>query len=104
MRDYHPLVAGEPLTPLVRIGLAGDLVSPVGNSGSEGLGFINADYTIYLARHMRGELIGIQPHGHLSDSGVAVAHCIAHDIDGPFAFLATTAVANSMARSQAELS
>jgi len=103
MRDYHPLVTGEPLTPLVRIGIAADLVSPIGNSGSEGLGFINADYTIYLAREMRGELVGIQPYGHLSDAGVAVAQGIAHDLDGPFGFLATTAVANSMARSKAEL-
>lgn len=103
VRDYHPLVQGEPLTPLIRISVAADMVSPIGNGGSEGLGFINADYTIYLARAMRGELIGIQPHGHLSDAGVAVAQCIAHDVDGPFAFLATTAVANSMARSQAEL-
>ncbi|MDR1999338.1 MAG: thioesterase family protein [Frankiaceae bacterium] len=103
MRDRHPLVAGEPLTPLVRIGIAADLASPIGNSGSAGLGFINADYTLYLSREPRGELIGIQPHGHLSDRGVAVAQCIAYDLDGAFGFLGTTAVANSLARSRAEL-
>lgn len=99
MRENQPLVEGEPLTPLIRIAMAADLVSPVGNSSTEGLGFINADYTIYLGHEPRGEFIGIQPYGHLSEDGIAVAQCVAHDLEGPIGFLATTAVANSMSRS-----
>jgi len=101
MRDTHPLVDGEPLSPLVRVSIAADMVSPVANFGADGLGFINADYTIYLARAMRGEIVGIQPRGHLSHDGVSAAQGIAHDADGPFALLGATALANSFARAQA---
>lgn len=98
MRELHDLIEGEPLTPMVRLGAAGDVVHPVGNASTAGLGFINADYTMYLGREPRGDYIGIQPYGHISDAGVAAAQCIAHDLEGPFGFIATTAIANSMAR------
>lgn len=98
MRERHDLVQGEPLTPMVRLGAAGDIAHPVANSSTEGLGFINADYTIYIGREPRGEHLGIQPYGHVSDAGVASAQCIVHDLDGPVGFVATTAIANSMAR------
>lgn len=102
MRELHELVEGEEPTPLVRLAAAADVAHPVGNSSSTGLGFINADYTVYLGREPRGEYIGIQPYGHISEAGVGVAQCIAHDIDGPFGFIATAALANSMARANAE--
>jgi hypothetical protein len=78
--------------------MAADLVNPVSNSAPGGLSFINADYTIYLGREPRGERIGIQPYGHISEDGVAVGQCIAHDVDGPFGYVTATAVANNMAR------
>jgi hypothetical protein len=96
IREIHPLVTGEPLTPLIRLAMAADLVSPVANSSDRGLGFINADYTVYIGREPRGEYIGIQYGGHISERGVAVGQCVAHDLDGPVGFVATTAVANSM--------
>jgi hypothetical protein len=98
IRENHDLVLGEPITPLIRVGLASDLASPVANSSTEGLGFINADYTVYLGREPIGEHVGIQPYGHISASGVAVAQCVLHDLSGPLGFISTTAVANSMAR------
>jgi hypothetical protein len=103
IRDVHPLVTGEPLTPLLRLSMAADLASPVSfASGDRGLNFINADYTIYLGREPRGEYIGIQPYGHVSDRGVAVGQTVVHDLDGPVGFVATTAVANAaMGRPQA---
>ncbi len=98
IRDLHELVEGEPLTPLVRSALAADLVNPVSNSGPDGLSFINADYTIYLGREPRGEHIGIQPYGQVSEDGVAVGQCIAHDAVGPFGYVTAAAVANNMAQ------
>jgi Thioesterase-like superfamily len=98
IRDVHPLVTGEPLTPLQRVAMAADLVSPVSNSSDRGLGFINADYTIYLGRAPAGEYVGIQPYGHVSEHGVAAGQCVVHDLTGPVGFVATTAVANSMSR------
>ncbi|MGH3263816.1 MAG: acyl-CoA thioesterase domain-containing protein, partial [Trebonia sp.] len=37
IRDTHPLITGEELTPLVRLAIAADLASPVSNSSSQGL-------------------------------------------------------------------
>jgi hypothetical protein len=94
VRDVYPLVVGEELTPLIRLGLAGDLASGEANTSSRGLHFINADYTVYLGREMRGEYIGLQPYGHVSERGVAVGQCVVHDERGPLGFIATTALAN----------
>jgi hypothetical protein len=93
-RDTHPLITGEPLTPLVRVAMAADLSSPVSNSSTRGLSFINADYTVYLGREPEGEYVGIQPAGHMSERGVAVGHCVLHDLRGPVGFATTAAVAN----------
>lgn len=96
LRDVHPLVTGEPLTPLVRAAMAADLASPVSNYSARGLSFINADYTLYLGRAPHGEYIGIQPAWHLSEAGVAAGQCVLHDENGPVGFVATAAVANQM--------
>jgi hypothetical protein len=94
IRDTHPLVTGEHLTPLVRLGMAADLASPVSNFSDRGLNFINADYTVYLGREPQGEYVGIQPDGHLSEQGVAAGRCVLHDLRGPVGFAGVTAVAN----------
>jgi hypothetical protein len=94
LRDIHPLITGEELTPLVRLAVAADLSSPVANSSDRGLSFINADYTIYLGREPEGEHIGIQPSAHISDRGVAAGHCVLHDMRGSVGFVTTAAVAN----------
>ena len=94
IRDIHPLVTGEPLTPLVRLAMAADLASPVAHFSSRGLSFINADYTVYLGRDPDGEYVGMQPCGHISELGVAAGQCIIHDEHGAVGFVATAAVAN----------
>ncbi len=100
IRDVHPLVAGERLTPLVRVAMAADLASPVSNFSTHGLSFINADYTVYLGREPQGEHVGIQPSAHISEAGVAAGQCVVHDLGGPVGFVATAAVANpTMGRS-----
>jgi hypothetical protein len=94
IRDIHPLVTGEELTPLIRVAVAADLVSPVTNSSDRGLSFINADYTVYLGREPEGEYVGIQPGGHISAEGVAAGQGVLHDLRGPVGFVTTGAVAN----------
>ena len=94
MREIHPLVTGEQLTPLVRVAMAADLASPVSHFSTHGLSFINADYTVYLGREPQGEHVGIQPSGHISERGVAAGHCVVHDVRGPIGFVANAAVAN----------
>lgn len=94
IRDIHPLVTGERLTPLVRMAMAADLASPVSHFSTSGLSFINADYTVYLGRDPHGEYVGIQPCGHISERGVAAGQCIVHDERGAVGFVSTAAVAN----------
>jgi len=94
VRDVHPLVTGEPLTPLVRMAMAADIASPVSHYSTSGLSFINADYTLYLGRDPHGEHVGIQPCGHISERGVAAGQCVIHDERGPVGFVTTAAVAN----------
>jgi hypothetical protein len=98
IRDTHPLVDGEELTPLVRLAMAADLASPVSNYSDRGLSFINADYTVYLGREPEGEYVGIQPSAHISERGVAAGHCVLHDLRGPVGFGTVAAVANPAMR------
>jgi hypothetical protein len=100
VRDSHPLVTGEPLTPLERLGMAADMVSPVSNSSAQGLSFINADYTVYLGREPEGEYVGVQPGGHVSSLGIAAGQCVLHDTRGAVGFASTAAVANPTLGSQ----
>ncbi|MEV4573407.1 acyl-CoA thioesterase domain-containing protein [Nonomuraea jabiensis] len=96
LRESYPLVDEEPLTPFVRAALAADFASPLSNSGVDGLRFINADYTLTLARLPSAELIGVEATGHLSAGGVATGHVTMHDASGPFGFCVVTAVANTI--------
>ncbi|MEQ4725655.1 acyl-CoA thioesterase domain-containing protein [Nonomuraea sp. B19D2] len=97
LRESYQLVDDEPLTPLVRAALAADFASPLSNVSTGGrLGFINADYTLTLARLPAGELIGVETTGHLSADGVATGQVTMHDTAGPFGFCVVTAVANPL--------
>jgi hypothetical protein len=94
LRELHPLVEGESPSPFVRAALAADFANPLANSGSQGLQFINADYTIFLSRLPIDDAIGLEANGHLSDEGVAVGQCTLHDLSGPFGYCTVTALAN----------
>jgi acyl-CoA thioesterase superfamily protein/acyl-Coa thioesterase superfamily protein len=94
LREVHELVAGEALSPFVRVALAADFVSPMSNFGSAGLGFINADYTLSLSRLPLGDAIGFKTTGHLSDEGVAAGQCTLYDTAGAIGFCVVSAVAN----------
>lgn len=94
LRELHELVAGEALSPFVRVALAADFASPMSNYGSKGLGFINADYTLSLSRLPLGDAIGFETTGHISDEGVAAGQCTLYDAAGPIGFCVVSAVAN----------
>ena len=95
VRETRPLVAGESLSPFVRVALAADMASPIAHFGSAGLKFINADYTLGLSRLPLGDVIGLEATGHLSEDGVAVGQCALYDLSGPIGFCTTSAVANT---------
>ncbi|MCI2418827.1 thioesterase family protein [Saccharopolyspora sp. K220] len=94
VRDDHELVAGESMSPFVRVALAGDFASPLANYGEKGLEFINADYTLTLSRLPLSEAIGMESTGHVNEDGIAVAQCTVHDTSGPIGFCSATAVCN----------
>lgn len=94
LRDRHPLVSGEPVSPFARVALAADFASPLANYGPGGLEYINADYTLTLSRLPVSTEIGLESTGHISDDGVAAAECTVHDTAGPLGFCAVTAVSN----------
>ena len=94
-----PIVTGHPLTPFIRAAVASDFASPLANSGSEGLEYINVDLALYIARLPEGEWIGVESGDRVAADGVSVAHCRMHDATGPIGSSEVCAVLNSrMAR------
>jgi acyl-coenzyme A thioesterase PaaI-like protein len=85
MRLRHPLLAGEPLSPLARAAATADF----GNGVSavlpfERFLFINADLSLHLHREPRGEWIGLQARTLLRPGGSGLAESVLHDLDGAF--------------------
>ena len=84
MRLRHPLLPGEPLTPLARLAATADF----GNGVSAALPFdrflfINADLTIHLHRPPRGEWIGLDARTLLHAGGTGLAESVLHDSTAP---------------------
>jgi hypothetical protein len=92
--DQGHLVDLEPMTSLVRAALSGDLASPLSNGSDAGIGYINGDYTLALARYPRGAWVGLETTTHLAHDGIAVGASTLYDLDGPFGTSTTTALAN----------
>jgi len=95
MRDRCPLIDGDPMSPLQRTVLAADLANPVGNWGSHGLGYINADVTAHVVRPPAGPWIGLEVVAHLAHAGRAVAICRLHDRTGPIGASTVTSMVPS---------
>lgn len=84
MRLRHPLLPGEPLSPLARLAATADF----GNGVSAALPFdrflfINADLTVHLERLPRGEWIGLDARTLVCEDGAGTAEGVLHDVDGP---------------------
>ena len=94
-RDRWQLVAGEAPSPVVRAALAADLPNPLANSGTEGLQFINADLTLFLARPPVSEWIGLEVAGHVGHDGIAVGSCTLYDTSGAIGSSSVCAITNT---------
>jgi hypothetical protein len=70
----------------------------VTNLGTHGVGYINGDLTVGLARLPVGEWIGVQADSHWAADGVAVGTATLFDRSGAFGSGVTTAVANPAAQ------
>lgn len=94
LREIRDLVDGEELTPFVRAAMAVDVTSSLTNFGTEGLAFINADYTLALSRLPRGPYIGLAALTHHSFDGVATGSATLFDADGPIGTGLSASIAN----------
>jgi hypothetical protein len=94
MRETKFLVDDEPLSPFTRAVMAGDVTSSLTHWGTEGLQFINADYTITLSRLPEGVYIGLAAVTHYSQAGVATGVATLFDETGPIGSGMATALAN----------
>lgn len=94
---HHPLdvVDGSEATPFQRAVTLAESTSLMSHWGTEGIGFINADLTVALARLPRSGDIGIEADEHLSDAGVAVGSATLFDRDGAFGTGTVVAVSNA---------
>jgi hypothetical protein len=99
LREARLLVDGEPLTPFTRAAMAGDVVSSLSHWGTEGLQFINADYTLALSRLPEGPYIGLAALTHYSSDGVAAGTATVSDQLGPIGTGVATALVNPGFRS-----
>jgi acyl-CoA thioesterase len=92
------VVAGEKNSDFVRAVMAAEATSLVTNLGTRGVGYINGDLTVGLARLPVGEWIGVQGDSHWAADGVAVGTATLFDQSGAFGTGMTTAVSNPAAQ------
>jgi hypothetical protein len=94
MRHPKPLVDGEPTSLFTRAAMAGDVASSLTHFGTDGLYFINADYTVTLSRLPDGPDIGLAALTHSSHAGVATGTAAMFDRRGLIGTTTATALSN----------
>ena len=100
-RVYHrtlDVVEGEQPSPFVRTVVAAEATSLVTNLGTRGIGYINGDLTVGMARLPMGDYIGVQADSHWCSQGIAVGAATLFDDGGPFGTAMVTAIANPAAQ------
>lgn len=83
MRQLRPLVEGETMSPFTLAAMGSEVTSALSHWGTDGLRYINADYTTTLTRLPDGPYIGLAVMSHYSDSGVASGVTTIFDQHGP---------------------
>lgn len=94
LRERNLLVEDAPLTPFTRAAMAGDVASSLTHWGTDGLKFINADYTLTLSRLPEGPDIGLAALTHYSHAGIATGVATLFDRHGPIGSGMATAIAS----------
>ena len=93
IRDIVGFVEGARPSPLVRAAMVSDFANPFANSGDRGLGYVNADASLYLHRDPVGDWIGVEVAAHNASEGIAIRECVLYDLDGAFARASVCSVA-----------
>lgn len=92
------VVAGQRNSPFVRAAVVAEGTSLVTNLGTDGVGYINGDLTVALARLPRDEWIGVQADSHWAFDGIACGTATLFDSAGAFGSGLVTAVGNPAAQ------
>lgn len=95
LHETRSLIDGEPLTAFTRAAMAADITASLANWGTNGLQFINADYTLTLSRLPEGPHIGMASLTHYSHDGVATGSAVLVDRNGPIGSAVSVAIAHS---------
>jgi len=96
LREFRPVVEGEPLTPFSRLALSADLASPWVHSSDRGISYINTDVILQLHRLPCDEWIGFESVAHEATNGIAVGSCRIYDREGSLGYIGVTALNNRM--------
>lgn len=95
LHDTRPLIEGEPVSPFIRAAMSADITASLANWGTNGLQFINVDYTLTLTRLPNGPHIGLASLTHYSDDGVATGSAALVDREGPIGSSVSVAIAHA---------
>lgn len=90
-----PMVAGERPTPFQAAASIGDTASMVTNWGSNGVEYINVDYSLALSRRPVGVEIGLRALDHVAHDGIAVGTAEVFDRAGTLGTATVTALSNA---------
>jgi hypothetical protein len=92
------VIDGAPNTPFMNAVYAAEGTSLVTNLGTAGIGYINGDLTVALARLPVDEFICVQGDSHWVADGVSVGAATLFDRIGPFGTGMVTAISNPAAQ------
>jgi len=92
------VVAGQRNTPFVQAVTAAEATSLVTNLGTAGVGYINGDLTVALARLPRSDWICVHADTHWTSDGISVGTATLSDDSGAFGSGLVTALSNRHAQ------
>jgi hypothetical protein len=94
MRLPVPVIANQPCSPTVQAATLADFGNGVAQLRvADGVGCINADVTLYLARAPIGEWIGFDAHARMGGNGNGLVETQLYDELGPFGRVAQATLA-----------
>ncbi len=81
-------------TPFVRAVMVGELTNTLTSWSDRGIGFINHDVTVLLARLPLSAIVGIEADNHISSDGIATGSATMWDTQGRFGISVAGSVAH----------
>jgi acyl-CoA thioesterase len=98
VRESRPFVDGEAVTPFLRAALAADMANGQTNAGPGGLGFINADLTMTIARLPVDEWVGLDARSRATADGVSAGSVDLYDRKGRIGQVTLIGVADARSK------